>query len=510
MNEQACPRPSRTGDSLTKNAVWLMSAKATAFVLTFLLPLLLVRRLSQTDFGLYKQVFLITNTMASALPLGFAMSAFYFFPRESERKSQVVLNILLVHLFVSGLASLAILFYPWLLAAIFNASELLEYASLIAAVVLLWTFSSWFEIVAVANGEIKLTTAFIVATNLSKALLLLGAALAFGSVRALIWAAGIQGVLQTMLLLLYLGSRFPQWWRRVDWGLMRSQLAYVLPLGCAGLLYWFQMDLHHYVVSYHFGAAAYAIYAIGCLQLPFMGILSESVGSVMIPRVSQLRKQNESREILLLTARMMAKLAAVVFPMYVFLLIFGREFISLLFTPQYLASWPIFAVSLTLIPLSIISSAYDGVLRAYPEHLPFLLKTRFVLAVPLLLGLWFGTERYGLVGAITAMVSVNAVERLILAVKVGKILKASCQDLVLLKDMGKLGVASAMAGVAAAVAHLFMAGVHPLAVLVIGGIVFALVYALSVLLVGQSILIERARGIRQVAGPSAVMGFGRD
>src|SRR5437867_638792 len=313
-----------------------------------------------------------------------------------------------------------------------------------------------------------------------------------------------------MLVLLYLVSRFPQCWRRVDWGLMRSQLAYALPLGCAGLLCGFQMDLHNYVVSDRFGAAAYAIYAIGCLQIPFVGILSDSVGSVMIPRVSHLREQNESREILLLTARMMAKLAAVFFPIYVFLLIFGREFISLLFTAQYLASWPIFAVNLTLIPLSIISSAYDPVLRAYPEHLPFLLKTRMVLAVPLLLGLWFGTEHYGLVGAITAMVSVNAVERLILAGKVGKILQASRQDIVLLKDMGKLAVASAMAGVVSAVAHTVMAGVHPLAVLVIGGIVFVLVYALSVLVVGQSILIEQARVIRQAAGPSAVMGFGKD
>ena len=67
-----------------------------------------------------------------------------------------------------------------------------------------------------------------------------------------------------------------------------------------------------------------------------------------------------------------------------------------------------------------------------------------------------------------------------------------------------------MAGVVSAVAHTVMAGVHPLAVLVIGGIVFVLVYALSVLVVGQSILIEQARVIRQAAGPSAVMGFGKD
>ena len=83
------------GPSMTVRAVWLVCGRLLASVFSFALPLLLVRRLSQHDFGVYKQVFLIVGTAMTALPMGFGMSAFYFLPREHDRRSLIVLNILL-------------------------------------------------------------------------------------------------------------------------------------------------------------------------------------------------------------------------------------------------------------------------------------------------------------------------------------------------------------------------------------------------------------------------------
>src|SRR2546429_8408417 len=81
--------------SLTARAFWLIFAKTLAFGFGFVLPLLLVRRLSQTEFGLYKQAFLVVGTASGILPLSFSMSAFYFLPRERERRGAGVFHILL-------------------------------------------------------------------------------------------------------------------------------------------------------------------------------------------------------------------------------------------------------------------------------------------------------------------------------------------------------------------------------------------------------------------------------
>jgi O-antigen/teichoic acid export membrane protein len=261
---------------------------------------------------------------------------------------------------------------------------------------------------------------------------------------------------------------------------MRSQLAYALPLGFAGLLWGIQLDVHHYFVSNRFGPAVYALYAVGCFELPLVGILRESVGSVMIARVSALRHENNLREIVLLTVEVMRRLAAFFFPVYLFFLVTARDLIALLFRAQYMESWPIFAVNLTLIPLGLIGTAYDPVFRAHPEHRYFVLRTQIVSFLLLLAGLWLGIGHFGLVGAISAVVAVNLVQHLILGARAARILELTWRDLPLFKDIGKLACAGLAAGAVGAGVRELLLGIEPFIVLSVCGAVFALIYLASV------------------------------
>lgn len=481
---------SRKNDSLTARALWLTIAKTFAFACTIAVPMLLTRRLSQAEFGIYKQVFLIIGTAYIVLPLGFGMSAFYFLPRERERQAQVVCNILFFNIVVGALACLALVLRPTLLAVIFGDPEMVEYAPLIGVCVLLWIVSSFLDVAPIAHEETKLASIFVIVMQLTKTLLLLAAAVSFASVKPLLWAAIVQGVLQTVLLLFYLRSRWPGFWRRFDPALLRAQIAYALPLGLAGLIYTLQTDLHLYFVSNRFDPAIYAVYAVGCFQLPLAGILGEAAAAVMIPRINQLQKQGARREIILLTTRAMRKLAAVFFPLCVFLLVTGREFITFLFTSRYLDAWPVFVINLGLLPLGVL--IFDPIVRAFKEQSYFLLKLRVLSLGVLLAALWFGTLRFGLVGAIGAVVALSLIERLIIVARIGRLLGVTGQDWRLLKDVGKLAVAAAAAGIVTALVRLLISGAQPFVVLAACGVVLALAYAMSVLLLGVVTPDERA------------------
>jgi O-antigen/teichoic acid export membrane protein len=318
--------------------------------------------------------------------------------------------------------------------------------------------------------------------QLTRTAIYLAAVIAFGSVRALIWAAVAQGVLQTGVLWWYLQSRFSGFWQRFDWGLMRSQLSYAVPLGLAGILYTAQTDLHSYFVSNRLGAVAYAIYGVGTLQIALLTMLQEATNAVVIPRVSALQHQNDTREIIQLMARAMRKLAAVYFPVYALLIVVAHEFIGFLFTRRYLASVPVFRINLTLLLLGVL--LLDPLFRAYAEQRFFLIRLRVVLCVLLTAGLWFGIARFGLVGAISTVVLVGVTERVVMAVRFGRILGVSRRDLVLLKDIGKLALAAAAAGLVAEGVRLLLRGAKPLVVLMVCGVVFSLVYLGAVLLAG--------------------------
>jgi O-antigen/teichoic acid export membrane protein/GT2 family glycosyltransferase/2-polyprenyl-3-methyl-5-hydroxy-6-metoxy-1,4-benzoquinol methylase len=487
------------GQSLTSRVALYMFAKTIAFIFSFALPLLLVRRLSQQEFGLYKQVFLVVGTALNILPLGVGMSAYYFLPRERERQGQVVFNILLFYLMMAGSICLIFALRPQMLSVIFNSTELVGYAPLIGLVIFLWVISSFLETAAIAHQEFRLATVFVISSQFTKSLLLLAAAISFSTVWWLIYAAIIQGALQTALLLFYLRSRFGAFWRKFEWSMMREQLAYALPLGIAAVIIGVQSDIDNYFVANQFGTAAYAIYAIGCFQLPIIGIISDSVGSVMIPRVSYLQKFGRRQEIIELTAKMMRKLSAAYFPLYVFLIILGREFITTLFTSQYLSSYPIFAINITLIPLAILTSGSDPVMRAYPEHRYFLLKARVTLLVILILALWFGAKQFGMIGTITMAISMSFIERVVTLVKAGSVLQVRWRDAHLLKDIGKVAAAAVVAGMVAAIIRSYLLGASAPLILIICGAAFAIVYFACAFLVNGLTADERSAIKRQFA-----------
>jgi O-antigen/teichoic acid export membrane protein len=444
------------------------------FAFSIALPLLLVRRMDREQYGLYKQAFLIVTTAMTVLPLGVPMSAFYFLARESTRRRETVLNIVMFHVAVGALACGALVLYPSILTAIFHDTRLAPYSAWIGVTILFWITGAFLDIVPVANDEVRLASAFIIGIQASRALIFIGAALFFGTLRSLLAAAVLHGLIQTVVLVWYLESRFAGFWRAFDWAVAREQLSYALPLGAAGLLMMAQTDLHNYFVSNHFGPAQFAVYSIGTLQLPLMGLIWEAANSVLITRVSVLQKRNDAREIVLLVARAARKLAAVYFPVYVFLMVAGREFLQVLFTARFAHSWPIFVVNLTLLPMGII--LLDPLYRAFERERYFLLRLRLVLAAVLIAALWLFTTRAGLLGVIAMVVAIAAVERLAMAIHFGRLLGVTARDVVLLRDIGKLAMAAVGAGAIAALVRWVLAPRGELVVLAGCGAVFGVVY----------------------------------
>ena len=479
--------------SLTVQAFCLLIAKTLGFVFAFALPVLLTRSLSQNEYGLFKQVFLIITTLTALLPLGFGMSAYYYLPREQDlaRRGQVILNILLFNLVMGVAACLVLAFWPSLIGTIFRDPAISSYAPVAGVVILLWLFSSFLETVAVANQELRLATIFIVAGQLTRTILLLAAAVLFDTVGALIYAALIHGVLQSTVLIWYAYTRFHGFWRAFDKSLTIKQVAYVLPFGLAGLLYTIQTDLHNYFVSNRFSAATFAVYSIGVAQLPFIGILRESVSSVMLPRISYLQEQGLTREIVLLLANATRKLAVVILPVYAVLMVTGREFLTVMFTSAYAESWPIFAINLTLLPLSLLD--VDSVARAYEGHRFYLVKLQIVLSIVMVFALSYGIGRFGLTGAISVVVGINFVLRLMLAARFTRVIGAKMRDLVLLKDVGKVALASAVAAISSLFVRsvITLVGASSFKVLVFCFAVFAVIYLGAILLLGVATSDER-------------------
>jgi O-antigen/teichoic acid export membrane protein len=466
--------------SLAVQAAWLMAARIIGFVFTLFIPLVFSRTLNLKDFGMYKQLFLIVATSQSILPLSFSLSAFYFLPREQEpeRRAAVVLNILLFHLFVGLSAALVILIYPQILVSITNAPEILAYSNLLAFVLLFWVFSYVIESLATANQDVYYSTTFIISSQLTKGMFMLGAALLTGTIRATLYAALLQGIVQSCVLLTYANFRFPRFWRHFDWRMLRTQFGYSLPFGLAGLVYTLETELHNYFVSNTFGLAAFAVYSVGTMQLPLIGVLREAIASVLLTRISYLQKQGESQEIVSLTLRVVRRLALAYWPLYALLVVTSRELITLMYTSRFLASWPIFLVNLTLIPFTVI--VFDPILRAYAQYRYYLLTMRSIFLVVLLVGLSTSIQKLGLIGAVSLVIAIALAERLLIAIKIRSVLKIGRKDLRLLRDLPYIALSAAVAAVASYGVRYLVLGRPVVMILAVCGTIFGLTYALMI------------------------------
>ena len=158
--------------TLKEQSAWLLMAKLIGFGLSFMLPLVIVRYLTQDQVGHYREAFQIITNAIVILPLGFSMSAFYFRARETDRRGAAVLNIIIFNFIVGSIACLVLSLFPQLIGNVFRSPEIAALSPLIGIVIWIWMFSTFLETVAIANQEARMATYFIIGAQFTKTLLM--------------------------------------------------------------------------------------------------------------------------------------------------------------------------------------------------------------------------------------------------------------------------------------------------------------------------------------------------
>src|SRR5262249_25440517 len=149
-------------------------------------------------------------------------------------------------------------------------------------------------------------------------------------------------------------------------------------------------------VSHYFDPADFAIYSVGCFQVPLLGMLSTSFASAINPDLARHKETGNNRAILRLWVEVMHKLALFSVPVFALLFVLRREFITVLFTANYEASVPIFAVN--LITMLIWITVHLHMLRPFDQLKYFRLKLYLVLAPVTLGALYVGLRAGGMIG----------------------------------------------------------------------------------------------------------------
>lgn len=402
-----------------------MSGRILGFAATFFIPVVLVRIFNQAEFGTYKQLFLIYSTLYGIVQLGMAESLYYFLPRAPRRGGTFATNSLLF-LGCAGALCLALLeIESASVAGWLGNPTLADHLSPLGIYLFLTMVSSILEIVMVSRQRFITASLTYAMSDLARVAFFILPALLHRQLEWLLWGAVAYALLRLCFTFFYV-------WHEFEGNLMprvpslMEQLAYALPFAAGGLLADLAISVHMYVVSNQFDAATFAIYAVGCLQIPLVDFLASSAGNVLMVRMSEKIKGGQPEAVVALWHDGTRKLALVFFPMVALLLVVANEIIVLLFTEAYRASVPIFMIGSTAILFAVWQT--DAVLRVYAD-IRFLFVLNVVrLSVVAALIMWF-LSVFQLEGAVLVTVLATLVAKGLALARIKRLMRISISQL---------------------------------------------------------------------------------
>jgi O-antigen/teichoic acid export membrane protein len=423
----------------------MMSGRALAFVATFFIPVVLARIFAPAEFGTYKQLFLIQSTVYLIAQLGMATSLYYFLPKAAADAGRYVANSM-VFLGTAGLAGVgALALAAPALGRWLGNPEISRYLIWIGLYFFLTMLASTLEIVLVARRRYLWASASYAISDVARAVAFILPVLLFRDLTGLLAGAAVVAFLRVTVTLFYFHREFGGSFTP-DWTLLKSQLAYALPFAAAVSIEIVQASIPSYAVSHLFDPATFAIFAVGCLQIPLVEFAAGPTSDVMMVRMQENLAAGRPRQILHIWHDATWKLALLFFPLAALAMIAAPEIITGLFSRKYSASVPIFAVWTAMILFSTLQ--VDGVMRVFAQN-RFLLALNLMRLTVIALSIRWFLQEFHLLGAVLAILLATLLFKTAALIRIKTLLDVRVSELLPWRGLTGLFVASSAAAVGA-------------------------------------------------------------
>lgn len=432
---------------LSKQAGLLSLADFTRFFIKTIIGIALARLLSPTDLGSYRQLFLIYGTLSGILMLGFPQSMLYFLPKAGSKEEIKALVSRTLNV-ISALALLcaAIIFFSrHFIARSFN-NPALSHLLIVYSIYPIFIFvTQLYNSVILGLKEPLKSARFIIFSVICDLAFVLGVGYLTRDIHLIVWAVIISAFFQWLWATLQLRKYRGSFGRETFRGL-KDQLSYTIPLGLSLLIGVLSVQLDKLMISSFFTPEQFAVFSLGAMELPLIGILINSVNAILLPNMSA---ENPQRMAMIYSASV-RKNAIFVFPLATVFFIFATEFMVFLYGNIYAEAAIYFRIYLLILPLRV--ATYGIIFQALGKTRLVMIDSIIMLVMNAILNL-FLIRIYGMQGAAIATVIVSW---LIVLVYLGQIRMQLGFKLLKLFPLWSL-VRNLLAAVLPAIAVLFVA-----------------------------------------------------
>lgn len=379
--------------SYGKKTILVSFSNFLQILTTFVLGIVLARVLGKLEFGKFQQLLLII-TFLTSLTNGVPLALSYYYGKldtSLEIKLLFKRFFSLTILVSLVLALLAILILPNV-ASLFENDFFVSYSSILAGILFFKIANSYFLNFHLLIEKLKY--------------FLFVKVVYFGWIIVSLWLLWINVFpLKTMFFLMFvielinflLFLRFQTTYGfSIKNVLKREEANYILYIALGGMAGIFNVYIDKFMISGMLMPEAYAEYQVGALTIPFIGVLTASVVTVLTPEFSRLFNNNKSNEIVTKWKSATEKVTFYIIPIFTFCIFFGPELISSIYSEKFEISGLIFQIYTAKNLLAVI--IFGGVMGAIGLQ-RYLLFTQIINATLNIIANYFLIRNYGAVGA---------------------------------------------------------------------------------------------------------------
>ena len=342
----------------TKQAAWVAIGSLCSFGFSIVSSMILSRYFNKADYGTYKQVMYVYNTLLTVFTLGLPKAFSYFLPRvELCQAKSLIRKITNLFFLLGGLFSLLLFVFSPQIAAFLKNPDLAKALKVFAIVPLLMLPTMGLEGILATFKQTKFIALYNIATNTFKLLCV--------ALPVMIWDLGyIEAIIGfvvasfiTFLLALYLKNRPVKGQPDDKCNITYKDIfRFSIPLLTASLWGILIISADQFFISRYFGNEVFAEFSNGAIPLPFVGMITGACATVLSPIFSKLshEKVDPVKEVYPLWMSVFEKSAKLIYPLLVYCIVFADIIMVALYGKQYETSAIYFKIRNAIYFLDII------------------------------------------------------------------------------------------------------------------------------------------------------------
>lgn len=343
--------------TFARQSALLGVAGVVEYAAQLLLPVVLVRHLTQAEFGDYRLFWLIAASAVAVFPFFLPQSLFYLLPRHVGPARAKLLGNTVAWLVVLGILGACLLAaaLPYLSESV--ATLVHTYPS-VYLFIALWVAASLFDTLALADGRAEWQARTAIVLSIARTAAMGAAAVAGGDLGSVITVACVFGAVKFTLAFAYACRTPTRNELRVEASLFMAQLRYSAPFALANAIFLLRYQADQWVVATVFSSEVFAIVSIGAVVLAAATLVRQPITNALLPQISGAFKQCDYAAAISHICKGSAAIQLFSLPFFAWLYMVAPDLVTLVYTERYREAADVVRIYVVGLALATLGGGY--------------------------------------------------------------------------------------------------------------------------------------------------------